>query len=108
MEWINADRNTEAIARRFFASKEYEEISRSDDRLSSFFSVWTKKEAYAKLCGKGLASVCSDEISSEVFYSQYRVELKGRKGILTICHRIYDEITVINQNENLNIYKLKQ
>lgn len=46
------------IAKRFFAKGEYEMIlafENAKDKLDAFYRIWTKKEAYIKMTGKGFS-----------------------------------------------------
>lgn len=47
------------IAKRFFAQDEYAYICESENRMDSFFSIWTKKESYIKAVGTGLSTLLS-------------------------------------------------
>lgn len=106
IEWLDASRKAQAISSRFFSNEEQTEISNSSDPLESFFSMWTKKEAYAKLTGKGLASICAGELPVELCFSQYRLDLCGKKGILSICHQNSEKILIINPYNKLKITEL--
>lgn len=44
------------LSGRFLASGEFRFIKAHDDLDETFFEVWTKKEAYSKMLGKGLAA----------------------------------------------------
>ncbi|MEE0968365.1 MAG: 4'-phosphopantetheinyl transferase superfamily protein, partial [Clostridia bacterium] len=48
-------KNPTLLAERFFAPCERKYIIRSDDTAMAFTEIWTKKEAYIKLLGKGLS-----------------------------------------------------
>ncbi len=97
LEWIDKKRKTNEISRRFFSPEEQKLIRESSDPALSFFSIWTKKEAYAKLIGKGLSSVCSDELPQDLLFTQYIIEYDGKKGILSICHYNDEEISIIGE-----------
>lgn len=45
-----------AVSGRFFAENEIKFIEESDSPDEAFFEIWTKKEAYSKMLGKGLAA----------------------------------------------------
>lgn len=47
------------IAERFFSKEEFEWMSKGD-YVDRFFRLWTIKEAYAKLVGKGIAQMIDD------------------------------------------------
>lgn len=49
-------RRKKGITERFFAENEVRYIERSTNSDEAFFEIWTKKEAYSKMLGKGLAA----------------------------------------------------
>jgi len=57
LEYIRAQSEYADIARRFFSTAEVDYLSALPSHLyaEAFFSCWTKKEAYLKACGEGLA-----------------------------------------------------
>ena len=67
IEQIRPDFGGEAIARRFFAPREVESLLSLPpaDRTLAFFQGWTRKEAYIKAQGKGLAMPL-DEFEVEI------------------------------------------
>ncbi len=59
VEWKKEGLDVEAIARRYFAPAEARlllEQAPSEERLSSFYRCWTRKEAYLKAKGTGLTT----------------------------------------------------
>jgi len=64
LEYIRAQSDLADIARRFFSPEEADCLMAvpSHLRTEAFFSCWTKKEAYLKACGEGLA-IPSDSFS---------------------------------------------
>ena len=106
MEWLDDKRNVKAISSRFFSKDEQTNIANSSDPLNSFFSAWTKKEAYAKLTGKGLASIYASELPVGLFFRQYQLDLCGKKGILSICQQNNKEILILNPYDELKIIEL--
>lgn len=58
LEYIQTQSETAEIARHFFASTEVEQLNALPSHLyaEAFFSCWTKKEAYLKARGEGLAT----------------------------------------------------
>ena len=57
LEYIRAEPDYADIARRFFSPAEHDALNALPSHLyaDAFFSCWTKKEAYLKACGEGLA-----------------------------------------------------
>jgi 4'-phosphopantetheinyl transferase len=57
LEYIRAQSDYADVARRFFSAAEVDQLNAlpSDRYAEAFFSCWTKKEAYVKACGEGLA-----------------------------------------------------
>jgi len=57
LEYIRAQSDCADIARRFFSAAEVDYLIALPSHLyaEAFFSCWTKKEAYLKACGEGLA-----------------------------------------------------
>ena len=57
IEWMRPDFGGLKIARRFFSQQEVKELEQLDesDQKKGFFNGWSRKEAYIKARGKGLA-----------------------------------------------------
>src|SRR5439155_27250976 len=58
LEYIRTKSDYDDIAGHFLATAEVEDLIDLPDHLyaEAFFSCWTKKEAYLKACGEGLAT----------------------------------------------------
>ena len=105
LEWLDSSRDIEAIASRFFSPDEQSAISSSNDRQLAFFSLWTKKEAYAKSLGKGLADICSGGFNNSAYFSQYIIEYGENRGILSVCCSSVDQISICDTSGMLKIYE---
>ncbi len=44
-----------SISRNFFSEAEHQDLMNQEDKLSYFFTLWTLKESYIKVLGKGLS-----------------------------------------------------
>lgn len=57
IEQIDSDVSVEAVAERFFSRSEFEALREvpSEQRTVVFFTAWTRKEAYVKARGEGIA-----------------------------------------------------
>lgn len=74
-----ADRaNIEELSQRFFSSDEKQKFIKLGKTQKAFFDIWTKKEAYAKMTGEGLASVLGDQAHH------------GSKNAESICYEFYN------------------
>ncbi len=61
MKHVNYDK----IISRFFTPIEYEhysQINSQEEKISYFYKLWTRKEAYAKCTGKGLAGILQIDV----------------------------------------------
>ena len=101
LEFIDPERRTSDIARRFFSNSERSRMSSAIDPILAFYALWTKKEAYAKLTGKGLTENLSRDLPRELFVDQYLLEDRGKKAILSVCHTKDEQISVLNERKDL-------
>lgn len=82
--------------KRFFTENELSKINSDED----FFKIWTRKEAYSKLIGKGFAAKFSsfdvtDDSTGREYYSE-----KYSEYIFSICSNgIIEEPYIIFENE---------
>lgn len=56
IEKTDPDRDMKKIAKRFYRGKELEKFN-ENPTADLFFEIWTKKEAYSKISGEGVAEV---------------------------------------------------
>lgn len=82
IEKVNKEIDFESLSKRFFSKKEKEYIKGIDpeNKPDAFFTIWTRKEAFIKATGKGIAygldtfSVITDE------QLKSRIELEEKKS----------------------------
>jgi 4'-phosphopantetheinyl transferase len=57
VEWVHPLPDLEQVAWRFFSTRENGVLQNlpAEDKPQGFFNCWTRKEAYVKACGEGLA-----------------------------------------------------
>ena len=58
VEWMRPQVAHEQIAARFFSLEEQEELAQvpNEERRAAFYNIWTRKEAYVKARGDGIAA----------------------------------------------------
>ncbi len=80
IEWMRPDFGGLKIAKRFFSEQEVKELEQLDakEQKNGFFNGWSRKEAYIKARGKGLA----------IPLSQFSVQLSPNKpcNLLSTAH----------------------
>lgn len=90
------------IALRFFTKSEYSYIDKlPDKRNERFYEIWTKKEAYIKFVGKGLAiPLNSFDVFNEKIVSKIKTLYKN-DYILSICSNFVNpNVNLVEVNEN--------
>ncbi len=72
----------DALAARFFHPQERQWMAQQDDRARAFYEIWTKKEAYLKMCGTGLhtplqsfSTLCCEEKMQTVQLPEHTLSL---------------------------------
>ena len=96
------------LAERFFDAEENERIRKSERASEEFFIIWTKKEAYAKECGKGLYKILAEGqgyAQEKVYFSCFELNYKGERYILTICTE-HDTHTTIKAPEGCDVSEI--
>ncbi len=109
VEYVDAHRNISAISKRFFSAEEHLRLCDSNSPAEDFFSLWTKKEALAKLTGEGLASVCRSDTLDIIKYDfkEYSLFLHGRHARLSVCCEHFADLTIYNPYKELKINELQ-
>lgn len=108
VEFIDKQRDIFNLSKKFFSPNEQEHILNSTDPFFEFYSLWTKKEAYAKLTGEGIISICRKDIQYSLEnYKQYIIEANDKKAILSLCYQAEDEnITILDNSKEISVYEL--
>ena len=97
IELIGRRKEPKRVARRFFTESEYAEFEAKGKSEESFIYLWTKKEAYAKYLGTGLARELPIR-SEKVFFKCFTVEFENEKYLMTLCagRDVETELSVMN------------
>ena len=104
IEWIDNSRAFMKIAQRFFSTEEYRKLNESDNKSFDFFSLWTKYEAMAKMSGRGLAELCTSELSDSLFFKQFVLKSGQDTAILSVCTETpFEYINIYNPYKELLI-----
>ena len=59
-----------AAAKRFFTKEEQAYLQEAEDACARFYEIWTKKEAYGKWLGGGMADALSADTTALSFYTE--------------------------------------
>lgn len=87
LEAVRDDVRTAEIAERYFSETEKAEFEKNGRTTEAFFSIWTAKEAYAKLDGRGLADIVSKkkkQISENAYLYRLTADIGGRRVIMSV------------------------
>ena len=79
--------DAERLAKRYFSLEEQRRIDLADDREREILRIWTKKEAYLKMTGEGLAGNIA-ELNTEslsVSFRELTVTVDGAEYFITVC-----------------------
>ena len=89
------------IADRFFSEEETEQVRKSKNPAETFFSLWTAKEATAKIDGGGLSSlILGGNMRQSTHLSKLSVELSGRRVMMSVASYVADQpIQIFTDNE---------
>ncbi len=108
LEFVCERKNADRISARFFTAHEQEEFKCADEGSAAFFSIWTKKEALAKLDGRGLSALSSLDTKNG-YFRVFRITYNGADAILTLCFKEpnNEEIFILHDDnaENIKIYE---
>lgn len=94
IELINEKYDCVQISDRFFTPEEKLRFELCEKSTEAFFSIWTAKEARAKLDGKGLGALISSKESSgdaPVYISQLTVSIQEKRVAVAVCSYFSDE-----------------
>ena len=78
------------LADRFFSAAEKERLLKSSYQADEFFRIWTEKEAYSKMCGKGLSKILAEREelenkNEETNFLCFEIIHRQERYILTLC-----------------------
>ncbi len=82
--------NYNKIISRFFTPLEYDyynQLDSSEEKVTYFFKLWTRKEAYAKCTGKGLAGILQIDVLQDnpaITWEEYEA-IEGYK--IAVCRK---------------------
>ena len=107
IEWLNKTRDFLSLSKRIFSNEEQKKIINSNDLPTDFYSIWTKKEAFAKLTGNGLASIFRQDIENSVRFDLYKLSIHDQDAILSICRGCDDNSQIIVCDSN-NVFTVSQ
>lgn len=111
----------EEICEGFFSICENDYIKKSlDNRLSRFYEIWTLKESFIKLCGKGLSiplrlfsiviyeneniSLLMENERKEYYFKTFDIDKEYKMAVCSSNEEISNNVTMINQDVLINDY----
>lgn len=110
VEPVRTDRNVLSIAERFFSPDELSRFKECGGTHDAFYSLWTEKEARAKLFGDGLGFELSGNARGEkIYYYKYLIRIGNTIAILCAAseHRA-EKINFIDlKDKDIEIYELQ-
>ena len=88
------------LADRFFSTSEKERLHQKAYLSDEFFKIWTEKEAYAKMCGKGLSKILAEREelenkNEETNFLCFEIIHRQERYILTLCSDKAEKAEVI-------------
>ena len=98
IEFKRNDLKFKKIADRFFGK---EKSPRDEEE---FLILWTKKEAFSKMCGEALTDVISIPTREDI--PCFKIEIENRTAYISICCDISQEIEIAHDCDNISITKL--
>ena len=94
IEAVDANYNFDRISARYFTEAERAEINESKSPAEAFFSLWTVKEAMAKIGGDGLSSIINkqtDAHRARTHISKLSIDFAGRRAVMSVCSYVADQ-----------------
>lgn len=94
IETVDGKYDFERIANRYFSEDEKTQIKQSKNPAEAFFSLWTAKEATAKIDGGGLSALIlggEGRLSTPTHISKLSVDVSGRRAVLSVCSYVADQ-----------------
>ncbi len=108
IEAIRTDRNICSIAKRFFSKKELSRFNGCGGTPEEFYSIWTEKEARAKLFGDGLAfELSGQKHDAEVYYYKYDIRYGQTRAILCVASEHRANVINFIESKEFDIYELQ-
>ena len=104
------------ISKNFFSEQEHQDLMQSDDPFEYFFTLWSLKESYIKLIGKGLSHplnsfsmkmLSGSRIGIEVnnamlentHFKQYSIDRSYKMAVCSSHADMPEQATIISKNE---------
>ena len=112
IEFIDERRDILSLSRRFFAPDEHKAISESNSPAEDFFSLWTKKEALAKITGEGLSAICRAEGLDESYsFSLFSLSVSDNRAYISVCREKGDLVPTLSEDflikKRCDIYEIQ-
>ena len=97
----------DGIAKRFFTPDERLYLEEKGNSADAFFAVWTKKEAVAKLDGRGLSAIIATEKSPSAHTKHFEINFNNSRAILCVASSKEIGQIEIARSKEFDIYELQ-
>lgn len=104
------------ISQHYFSSDEHEDLLMKSDSIDYFFTLWSLKESYIKILGKGLSHplnafsikfLTEDEIImmvdnkpvDEIFFNRYHIDSRYKMGICAHHNEIPKQVNMLSMDD---------
>lgn len=92
IEAVDENYDFHRITSRCFSEAEKTQITESKNPAEAFFSLWTAKEAMAKIDGGGLSALISGSRTSlSAHVSKLNVDISGKRVVMSVCSYVADQ-----------------
>jgi len=110
------------ISKHYFSKDEHEDLLSKPDQIAYFFTLWTLKESYIKIVGKGLSLPLNSfsirfkddneiridakgKMLKDIFFRQYDIDEKYKMAVCAHNKRFPDTIIPVTLNELIERFR---
>jgi 4'-phosphopantetheinyl transferase len=104
------------ISKNYFSDDEHRDLMNQPDRIAYFFTLWSLKESYIKILGKGLSHPLNafsiqfgskddivikvgGEILEDVFFTQYEIDENYKMGLCASHQELPKHVNILSMEQ---------